>query len=167
MKQKTIIITRSRTSKPGYGLLDDPLIDPSEAAMFFHAKTSFETDPFDVWEALQNGETGLVVIDTRGRDLYAKEHVPGSISLPWREMNEATTGSIPREKLIVTYCNGIGCNGSTRGAARMTELGFRVKEMMGGFDWWKRNGQPVETAKNTAACPVPAMEESQPESCGC
>jgi rhodanese-related sulfurtransferase len=167
MNGKATPTTQNNAPKPGFGLLDYPLIDPAEAASFYHSKISFETDPADVWEALQAGEKGFVVIDTRAREFYADGHVPGAISLPWREMNEATTASIPREKLIVTYCNGIGCNGSTRGAARMTALGFRVKEMMGGFDWWKRNGQPVEVVKNTPACPVPTTAEAQPESCGC
>jgi len=166
MKDKKMT-TNTYAAKPSFGLLDEPLMDASEAAAFFHAKISFETDPFDVWEALQSGETRFVIIDTRSRESYTEGHVPGAMSLPWREMNEATIASIPRGKLVVTYCNGIGCNGSTRGAVRMTALGFRVKEMMGGFDWWKRNGQPVETAKNTPVCPVPTTVEPQAESCGC
>lgn len=51
--------------KPGVGLLDFPLVDPAMATAFYHAKLSFETDPADVWEALQAGEKGILVIDTR------------------------------------------------------------------------------------------------------
>ena len=50
------------------------------------------------------------------------------------------------ENIIVTYCDGIGCNASTKGALNMTRLGFRVKELMGGLDWWKRDGHPTESA---------------------
>jgi hypothetical protein len=25
----------------------------------------------------------------------------------------------------------------------MTELGFRTKELIGGLDWWKRDGHPT------------------------
>lgn len=49
----------------------------------------------------------------------------------------------------------------------MTMLGFRVKEMLGGFDWWKRNGQRVETGSIAPACAVSGMHEARSESCGC
>jgi rhodanese-related sulfurtransferase len=45
--------------------------------------------------------------------------------------------------LVITYCDGIGCNASTKGAPAMTKHGFRVKELMGGLDWRKRDGYPV------------------------
>ena len=49
-----------------------------------------------------------------------------------------------RGGLVVTYCDGIGCNASTKGALKMAELGFRTKELIGGLDWWKRDGHPTE-----------------------
>ncbi len=42
--------------------------------------------------------------------------------------------------VYITYCDGIGCNASTKGALKMSELGFQVKELLGGLDWWKRDG---------------------------
>jgi rhodanese-related sulfurtransferase len=47
---------------------------------------------------------------------------------------------------MVTYCDGIGCNASTKGALNMAKLGFRVKELIGGLDWWKRDGHKTECA---------------------
>ncbi|MGL5793595.1 MAG: rhodanese-like domain-containing protein, partial [Waterburya sp.] len=38
-----------------------------------------------------------------------------------------------------------GCNASTKGALAMTKLGFRVKELMGGLNWWKRDGHPTSS----------------------
>ena len=61
-------------------------------------------------------------------------------------MNTAATGHLDREALIVTCCDAIGCNASTKGALNMTRLGFRVKELMGGLDWWKRDGHLTESA---------------------
>jgi len=54
-------------------------------------------------------------------------------------MNEETTKGFDRMALVVTYCDGIGCNASTKGALNMARLGFRVKEPIGGLDWWKRD----------------------------
>lgn len=32
----------------------------------------------------------------------------------------------------------------TKGALNMTELGFRVKELIGGIEWWKFDGYATE-----------------------
>jgi rhodanese-related sulfurtransferase len=57
--------------------------------------------------------------------------------------------------LVVNYCVGIRCNGSTKGALNMLQLGFRVKELIGGLDCWRHDGYPVEgteTAEPAGAC---------------
>ncbi len=38
------------------------------------------------------------------------------------------------------YCDGIGCNASTKTALKLLQLGFDVRELIGGLDWWKRDG---------------------------
>jgi rhodanese-related sulfurtransferase len=85
----------------------------------------------------------IVVIDARSRDAYAVGHIPGAVSFPHREMNAETTTHLDRGKVYVVYCDGIGCNASTKGAYKLARLGFRAKELLGGLDWWRRDGHPV------------------------
>lgn len=59
-------------------------------------------------------------------------------------MSAETTKDLDRSKIYVTYCDGIGCNASTKGAINLTQLGFNVKELLGGLDWWKRDGYATE-----------------------
>ena len=108
-------------------------------------KLSYETDSWDLNAAIQNGEK-IVVIDTRSPEAFAEEHIPGAVNFPHRTMNQETTSHFNRNVLYVTYCDGIGCNASTKGALKMAQLGFRVKELIGGLDWWKRDGYPTETS---------------------
>jgi rhodanese-related sulfurtransferase len=61
-------------------------------------------------------------------------------------MNQESTRRLDRNAMYVTYCDGIGCNASTKGALNLAELGFQVKELIGGIEWWKRDGYPVESA---------------------
>ena len=89
------------------------------------------------------------MIDARSEDAYDAEHIPGAISLPHKQMSDTTTTSLPRDKVMVVYCDGIGCNASTKGALKLSSLGFIAKELMGGIDWWKRDGYPVENQGNT------------------
>lgn len=120
-------------------------------------KLAYEIDSWDLKVALEDGER-IVVVDARSAQAYADEHIPGAISLPHRTMNEETTAALDRNALIVTYCDGIGCNASTKGALNMTRLGFRVKELMGGLDWWKRDGHPTD-----GTCRLSAEDNN----CGC
>ncbi len=106
-------------------------------------KLAYETDSWDLQVALDGGDN-VVVIDARSPEAYAREHISGAINLPHRTMSGATTAGIDKSALVVVYCDGIGCNASTKGALHMTRLGFRVKELIGGLDWWKRDGHPVE-----------------------
>jgi len=46
---------------------------------------------------------------------------------------------------MVVYCDGVFYNASTKTAAKLTALGFRVKEMIHGMAGWKEEGYPVET----------------------
>ena len=59
-------------------------------------------------------------------------------------MNAETTADLPKDQVMVTYCWGPGCNGSTKGALKLAALGFRVKELIGGLEYWMREGGPVE-----------------------
>lgn len=117
----------------------------AEPSRHFENKLAFETDSWDLKVALEAGES-IVVVDARSPQAYQKEHIPGAINLPHRTMNQETTKQIDKASLVVTYCDGIGCNASTKGALNMTKLGFRVKELTGGLDWWKRDGYKTEGA---------------------
>jgi rhodanese-related sulfurtransferase len=70
-------------------------------------------------------------------------HKFGLPAFPHRDMNIETTTKLDRSMVYVVYCDGIGCNGSTKGAYKLARLGFRTKELLGGLDWWRRDGHPV------------------------
>ncbi|MFB9320166.1 rhodanese-like domain-containing protein [Cryptosporangium minutisporangium] len=121
-----------------------PAADPESAVARLSERFRFETDCADVASDLAHGVAGFVVVDARSPEKYAAGHVPGSVNLPTRTITEQSTAGLDRELVYVTYCDGPHCNGSTRSALRLAELGFRVKEMLGGFHFWQIDGHPVE-----------------------
>ena len=122
----------------------------------YQAKLEYEIDPWDLNESLERGDNVLLV-DTRSPAAYGRSHIPGAVNIPHRTMNAATTAHLDRNALIVTYCDGIRCNGSTKGALNMVQFGFRVKELIGGLDCWRYDGYAVD-----------GLETSEPAgSCGC
>ena len=113
-------------------------------------KLAYEIDSWDLKVALERKDK-LTVIDARSPEAYAIEHIPGAINIPHRLMDQGTTLSIDRSSTVVTYCDGIGCNASTKGALNMTRLGFSVRELIGGLDWWKRDGHPTTGTSSGSA----------------
>jgi rhodanese-related sulfurtransferase len=100
----------------------------------FAAKLAHETDPADVWAALQEGAPTFTLVDTRSPEAYDRAHLPGAVSIHT---------DLP-EGPLVTYCWSPGCNGATKAAARLHDEGRDVKEMIGGFEYWVREGLPIE-----------------------
>ncbi len=117
---------------------------------FYQRKLSYEMDSFDVYEAVERGEP-IVVVDGRSSSAYAEEHIPGAVSLPHREISFNSTEEMDRSKLYVCYCDGIGCNASTKTALKLLTLGFQVRELIGGLDWWKRDGYTTHGSKAQVA----------------
>lgn len=115
---------------------------------FYESKLAYEMDPSDLFDALENNEN-VVALDTRQSFGYEKEHIPGAVNLPHREMSPETTHHLDRSKTYVCYCDGIGCNASTKGALQMAKLGFKVKELIGGIEWWKFDGYATEGVNAT------------------
>ncbi|HAH24025.1 MAG TPA: rhodanese [Prolixibacteraceae bacterium] len=106
---------------------------------YYEQKLRYEVDSWDLREALQNGEK-VIALDARSKEAYETEHIPGAINIPHRTMSFESTAHLDKDVLYITYCSGIGCNASTKGALNLVKLGFRVKELIGGLDWWKRDG---------------------------
>ena len=106
---------------------------------YYQAKLAYEMDSADLYEALAK-DAQIVVVDGRSAGAYAQEHIPGAISLPHREIGARSTKALDRSSIHVCYCDGIGCNASTKTALKLLELGFQVRELIGGLDWWKRDG---------------------------
>ena len=120
----------------------------NDQQLFYQNKLAFETDSADLYASLQKNAK-VMVIDARSREAYEHEHIPGAINLWHQQMSAESTKNLDKSYVYVTYCDGIGCNASTKGALKMSELGFQVKELLGGLDWWKRDGYATAGEKAT------------------
>ena len=142
-------------------VLQVPAAEPMEAQSHFLGKLAFETDPSDVHADLGKGVTGIVVLDCRRAEQYAEGHIPGAISLPYRDISVEGTAHLPRDKTLVTYCSSWHCNASTKAALQLSALGFRVKEMLGGIAAWKDEGYTVEVGAAKGALPKTKLARIQ------
>ncbi|MEH0108202.1 rhodanese-like domain-containing protein [Tersicoccus sp. MR15.9] len=114
-----------------------------ELIAHFVGRLAFETDPTGVHHEQEAG-TRFVLIDSRGDAAWAQGRIRGAVHLPTAQIAARAPAEVPIETPVVTYCWGPGCNGATRAALEFARLGYPVKEMIGGFEYWAREGFPVE-----------------------
>jgi len=124
--------------------LGDPA-RPEAAALHFEAQLAFETDCWDVSEALRKRGIGFVVLDVRAPKHFEAGHVPGAVNFPHGRIVERNLEAYPRDTLFVAYCSGPHCNGADRAALRLARLGRPVKKMIGGIEGWKDEGLGLES----------------------
>ncbi len=125
-----------------------PAADSAAALAHFRAALQFETDCSDVASAFASGTPGFVLLDVRSPALFAQGHVPGALNLPHGKIVESKLVNYSADALFVTYCAGPHCNGATRGAARLAQLGRPVKVMIGGITGWLNEGFSLEAGDN-------------------
>ena len=120
-----------------------PAAAPEEAREHFARRLRLETDPADVAADLRAGTQRYTVVDVRSARAYDRGRLPGAVSLPAGEITAQRAAELPAG-LLVVYCWGPGCNGAHRAGAALAAHGRRVKEMLGGFEYWVREGLPTE-----------------------
>jgi rhodanese-related sulfurtransferase len=141
-------------------VLSTPPATPARAVAHFAARLRFETDVSDVHADLEAAAPGLVVVDSRNEQAWRQGHLPGAVHLPTAQIAERAAGLVPPGVAVVTYCWGPGCNGATRAALEFARLGYPVKEMIGGYEYWVREGLPVRTATGPRRRPVDDLTAS-------
>lgn len=116
--------------------------DREAALEYFTSKLLHETDPSDVAAAISAGDR-FALVDTRGHSSWHQGRAPGAIHMPRAEIAGRAAIEIPIDTPVVVYCWGPACNGATRSAIEFLRLGYSVREMIGGFEYWAREGLGV------------------------
>ena len=120
--------------------------DSAVAVKHFSAALAFETDCWDVHDAMSRQVADFVLVDVRSPELFARGHVPGAINIPHAKIIESRLTQYAADTLFVVYCAGPHCNGGHKGAIRLAQLGRPVKLMIGGITGWHDEG--FELAKS-------------------
>jgi rhodanese-related sulfurtransferase len=133
---------------------DFPPVSSEAAANHFLNRLSVETDCADVAAALQAGACDFVLLHVVGsKQTYARQHVPGALHLPHREITAERMSAWPEGMLFVAYCAGPHCNGADRAALKLARLGRPVKIMIGGITGWADEGLPFVSGSEPGAFP--------------
>jgi len=121
-------------------------LDSKTRAQFFRAKLDAEWGPHDLRRALEENRDTIVVLDTRTPEAFAEEHIEGAINIPTDQI-ASRLNELPKDKDIVPYCWSVVCHLATRASLYLSEQGYRVHELAGGIEYWKKYEMPVEKSQ--------------------
>jgi rhodanese-related sulfurtransferase len=114
-----------------------------DALSFFTAKLTHETDASDVYAAQKAGDA-FALVDVRDDAPWRQGRISGAVHMPYREIAARAAAELDPDVPVVVYCWSPGCNAGAKGAVEFAALGYQVREMIGGYEYWVREGQPTE-----------------------
>ncbi|UQA91001.1 rhodanese-like domain-containing protein [Streptomyces halobius] len=158
------------SGRPAGPVLAVPPAAPADAAAYFAAHLALHTDVADVHSALATADASPLdfVVDSRSTEAWDQGHVPGAVHLPSARIPQDAGELLDPAVPVVVYCWGPGCDGATRAALTLARLGYRVKEMLGGIEYWIREGYEVTTRQGTEQRPAdPLTAPVGAADCGC
>jgi len=114
----------------------------ANAVRYFQDKLAYETSAREVVAAVKAGDK-MTIVDVRRAEAYNKGHIVDALNLTLDDLANASR-TLDTAKLIVVYDWGPGSTESTRAALSLASQGFRVRELLGGFEYWMRMGLSIE-----------------------
>ena len=92
-----------------------------------------------------------VIFDARPAFFYNLGHIPGAISLPKSNCDEAIhnreaeiKAALAEGKTLIVYCTSITCPDARAVADHISGFGYPAAIFTGGWDAWKDAGMPTE-----------------------
>jgi len=94
-------------------------------------------------------EKKALFIDARPKEFYKRAHIKGAINIPpGYEENLIERLQLPKDKIIITYCDDKTCGLSKELALELYSLGFdNVYYLKEGFKEWISHNLPIEELK--------------------
>ena len=116
------------------------------------ARLTFDTGESMVisFEAARNSffSQKAVFLDARSQESYQDGHIKGARNLPWEGMEkyfDAVMADIPKDALIITYCDGISCTWSKDLTLELFYRGYdNVRVLVDGWSLWVEHQLPFE-----------------------
>lgn len=131
-------------------------------------ETIGELELLDYLERINAGDDSILVIDSRTPDWVEKGTIPGSVNIPWTELNPGAGadpfsisdifrdrfGVVTREglwdfsgaKTLILFCNGLWCGQSPSNIRSLLAFGYpasKLKWYRGGMQDWESLGLTV------------------------
>jgi rhodanese-related sulfurtransferase len=114
--------------------------------------------PSELAEWLKQGQTKVVVLDTRKAEEFQISHIPGAIFADYDSFSEKNLRDIPKNAKVVVYCS-VGYR-SERIGEKLRKWGYaNVQNLYGGIFEWVNQGLPILDAEGKPTSKVHTYNE--------
>lgn len=119
--------------------------DPAETATLLtgdHAPVLISLD--EARTLFESGEA--LFIDSRHEFDYQLGHISGAVNIPLKEIENKkdSLSSVPKDKLLIVYCDGAECNSSIELSSKLFQSGYsNVRIFFGGWREWEAARLPI------------------------
>lgn len=126
-------------------------------------ETIGELEVLGYLKKIAEGDTSILVVDSRTADWVVRGTIPGSVNVPWTKlkddadpldvadiltqqfgaMEKGQTYDYSRAKTLVMFCNGAWCGQSPTNIKKLLALGYpanKIKWYRGGIQDWEALG---------------------------
>jgi rhodanese-related sulfurtransferase len=127
-----------------------PVGDPTQPDSFSASPQPIEPKAILLEAVKKLLQGGAVIIDARSVELYQEGHIPTAINIPFENLGSysITLSAIPKDTVIVVYCDGGDCELSYDLAFYLTSKDYRhVYVFQGGWAQWQESTLPVAKGK--------------------
>lgn len=128
-------------------------------------ETLGEVEVLDYLKKMSDGDSSILVVDSRTPDWVKRGTIPGAVNIPWTKLNpakgadplsigEILTGQFGAKeveglwdysnaKTLVMFCNGMWCGQSPNNIRNLLKFGYpahKIKWYRGGMQNWENLG---------------------------
>lgn len=99
---------------------------------------------------MKRKKSSVQFIDAREPEIFDEGHIPGAINIPFEELNQFADSLelLPKQNLVVFYCDGGDCHLSHDLAEWMLDHGWqRLAVYEGGWAEWSRETDFIEATR--------------------
>lgn len=118
-----------------------------EAAKFFQQQIDYRVGSYDLNEIIKklrnkDKDVNTVIVDVRDEGSFQEAHIPFAVNVPDGDLKDLNL--VPKESRVIVYCYKVDCFLAAVVCAKWAKDGYKVQELVGGFDDWKKAGNEVE-----------------------
>lgn len=107
--------------------------DTQKAQCFFQKLLAYTLGPIELKDLMDEG--GVKLLDVRRLEDYEVAHIPGAISIPKEELSD-NINKLSKEEVTVVYCYNQQCHLGIEACLILSEYGYPVMLLEGGFKTW-------------------------------
>lgn len=125
----------------------DITMDTRRAHEYFLNEISYSIGAHELKKLISDDLNSFNLIDVRKYEDYIDGHIPYATHVPVDEI-DGHLNMFSKEKVNIVYSQSIICRKSKKAALKLTEKGYPVRELTGGFKAWKK--QDFDIVKDSA-----------------